>query len=71
MMQPDKYIPFIGAVKFSEDKDFKTMAKKFKIHEYPTLILFDDKAKPVRTILGFSWFETANVYATQEKIISG
>ena len=41
------------------------------VSEYPTVILFDAKAKPLRTVIGFSWYEIATLYATQERIISG
>lgn len=47
------------------------MCKKYQVNQFPTVILFDQKAKPVRTVIGFSWFEIATLYATQERIISG
>ena len=56
MMQPNKFIPNIVAAKYSEDKEFKQMAKNFKVTEYPTVILFDKKGKPFRTVIGFSWY---------------
>ena len=56
MMQPNKYIPKIGAVKYSADKEFQQLSKHCEISEYPTTVLFDAKAKPLRTVIGCSWF---------------
>ena len=47
------------------------MCKKYQVKQFPTVILFDQKAKPLRTVIGFSWYEIATLYATQERIISG
>ena len=35
------------------------------------MILLDAKANPLRTVIGFSWFETPNLYLTQKRIIEG
>ena len=47
------------------------MTKKYKIKEYPTLILLDSKAEALRTVIGFSWFETPNLYMTQKLLLEG
>ena len=65
-MQPGKFLPTIAAAKYRNTQDFHQMSSKFKITEYPTLILFDASLQPIRTIIGFNWFQTPDVYATQK-----
>lgn len=71
MMQPGKYLPKIAAVKYSKSPEFKQLIKRYKLKAYPTLVLLDQNAQQVRTIIGFSWFETPNIYMTQKRIVQG
>ena len=71
LMQPMKYEPKIAQVKFEVSSEFNKFIKAYNLSEYPTMILLDAKANPLRTIIGFSWFETPNLYLTQKRIIEG
>jgi hypothetical protein len=71
IVQPNKYIPKIAAAKYSNTSAFNEFVKRYGLKEYPTLILLDAKAQPVRTIIGFSWFQVGNLYMTQKRIIEG
>lgn len=70
-MQPDKYIPKLAQAKFTQSQEFDDLRKRCGVTEFPTLILFDASAKPVRTVIGFSWFEAPNLYMTQKLLIEG
>jgi hypothetical protein len=71
LMQPIKYEPKIAHVRFSVSSEFNKFIKAYNLKEYPTLILLDSKANPIRTVIGFSWFEAPNLYMTQKRLIEG
>jgi hypothetical protein len=64
-MQPHKHIPWVAQIKFERTADFQVFANRYGIKEFPTLILFDEEANPYKTVVGFSWFEVANLYALE------
>jgi thioredoxin-related protein len=51
--QPGKFLPNISAVNASRPNG-KNLAKVHKISEFPTLILFNNQGKAIRTIIGYS-----------------
>ena len=55
------YIPII-AVANIKTPTIKAICDEIKITEYPALVLYDDKANPVRTVIGFSWHELQKLY---------
>jgi|JI9StandDraft_2_1071091.scaffolds.fasta_scaffold1184345_1 hypothetical protein len=56
LMQPGKYVPKIAQAKYSYTNEYQNLAVRSNVIEYPTLILFDSQARPVRTVIGLSWF---------------
>lgn len=68
MIQPGKYIPKIALANCSVNKN---LINTFKLTDFPTFILFNDKGKPVRTLIGYSWLEVPFFYETQRRLISG
>jgi hypothetical protein len=71
MMQPGKYLPKVVSIKYAENAEFKKLITKYKLKAYPTLVLMDENAQQVRTIIGFSWFETPILYMTQKQMTEG
>lgn len=69
-MQPGKFIPKIAIANYSNG-DVKNICNKYKITSFPTLILFDGSANPVRTLIGYSWLEVPFIYETQKRILNG
>lgn len=55
-MQPGKYMPHVAQAKYSDSASFRELSRHSSVTEYPTLILFDGEANPIRTVIGFSWF---------------
>lgn len=70
MMQPGKYIPKIAIASYS-DAGVKAICNNLKITEFPTFILFNNQAQPIRTLIGFSWLEVPFFYETQKRLIQG
>lgn len=69
-MQHQQFVPKIGHVQYSNKPEIQQLLERYQIKEYPTLILFDQHANPYKTVIGFSWFETPNLYALQKMMIT-
>lgn len=69
-MTPNKFIPKIALANYT-NQTVKKLCDKYKIHDFPTLILFNSKSEPVRTLIGFSWLEVPFLIETQNKILKG
>ena len=68
-MQPGKFIPKIAGAQLSDTQAYRDLCKYSNVTEFPTLILFDAQANPIRTVIGFSWFEAPNLYQTQRLLL--
>jgi len=54
LMQPNKFIPNLAMANYS-DAGVKAICSSLKITEFPTFILFNHQAQPIRTLIGYSW----------------
>lgn len=70
-MIPENYVPNIALINYDQGAEYQNIARKYNIADYPSLILFDQNCNPVRTVIGFSWFETPNLYMTQKLLVEG
>jgi len=68
IMQPGKFIPKIAVVNCSNPAS-KAICNTLKITDFPTFILFNEKAQPIRTLIGFSWLEVPFFYETQRRLL--
>lgn len=70
MMQPNKYIPKIALVNCTNPV-LRGICSQLKINDFPTFVLFNAEALPVRTLIGYSWLEVPFFYETQRRLING
>jgi hypothetical protein len=69
-MQPGKFIPNIATANIS-DSGVKAICNSLKINNFPTFILFNERAEPIRTLIGYSWLEVPFFYETQKRLLEG
>jgi hypothetical protein len=68
LMQPGKFIPKIAIANIA-DPGVKAICNSLKITQYPTFILFNKQAQPIRTLIGYSWLEVPFFYETQKRLL--
>lgn len=70
-MQPKQFRPILVGIKYANTDQFQTLCLKYKVEQFPTLVLMNGSGDQIRTVIGMNLNEAAVLIKMQQLLLEG